>query len=120
MKFSATPILPVLILLLLPPVLAQTPQVTYTVHVDFFAIACSISIQQVSLYDQSGHLLATASSPYGVEIAITFRTPSTIQSITATAFGLATLGTYYSATVSGTRTIVAGPGGDYWVAVRLS
>jgi len=111
---------PFLILLVLPTVLAQTPQVTYTVHVDFFAIACSISIRQVTLYDQSGHSLATASSPYGVELAITFRTPTAIQSITATASGQATLGLYYSASVSGTQTISAGPGGDYWIAIRLS
>jgi hypothetical protein len=117
---SPTLFVPFLILLILPAVLAQSPLVTYTVHVDFFAIACSISIMQVTLFDQSGRSLATASSPYGVEIAITFRTPSNIQSITATAFGQTTLGLYYSATVSGTQTVSAGPGGDYWIAIRLS
>ncbi|HUK50818.1 MAG TPA: hypothetical protein VLV18_07260 [Terriglobales bacterium] len=119
-KSHPTILLPFLILLILPTVLAQTPEVTYTVHIDFFAIACSISIRQVTLYDQSGNSLATTSSPYGVEVAITFRTPTAIQSITAAAFGQTTLGSYYSASVSGTQTVSAGPGGDYWIAIRLS
>ena len=106
---------------LIPLTAAQSVQTTYTIHVDFYMIACSLDIQQVSLYDQSGRQLAVSSSPVGGEIAITFRTPSTsIQSVTATAFGEAILGSYYSWTVSGNRTIIVGSGGDYWITVRLS
>ena len=112
---------PLLMSLLVPLAVAQSVQATYTIHVDFFMIACSLDIQQVSLYDQSGRQLAVSSSPYGGEIAITFRVPSTsVQSVTAIAFGQATLGSYYSWTVSGSHTIVVGSSGDYWITVGLS
>jgi hypothetical protein len=112
---------PILICLLIPSTLAQSAVVTYTVHVDFYAFACSLDIKQVSLYDQSGHLLGVGSSPYGAEIAITFTTTSTSTlSVTASAFGLATLGTYSSWAVSGTRTINLASSGDYWITVKMS
>jgi len=121
MKPTLAVLLPVLFCLLIPSTFAQTVQTSYTVHVDFYAYACSIDIKQISLYDQSGRLLGATSSPYGGEIAITFATPSTSSlSVTAAAFGQATLGSYYSWAVSGTSTINLGPGGDYWVTVRLS
>jgi hypothetical protein len=121
MRSTLAVLFPLLICLLLPATVAQNVQITYTVHVDFYAFACSLDIKQVSLYDQSGRLLGVASSPYGGEIAITFTTTSSsIQSVTAAAFGQATLGSYYSWAVSGTRTINLGSGGDYWITVRLS
>ena len=121
MKPSATMLLPVLFFLLLPSAFAQSPQTNYTVHVDFVAVACSLDISQISLYDQSGQLLAATSSPYGVEIAITLQAhASSIQSIMAVAFGQATLSPYSSWSVSGTRTIAVGPGGDYWITIRLA
>jgi len=121
MKPTLSVLFPLLICLLIPPTLAQNIQTTYTVHVDFYAYACSLDIKQISLYDQSGRLLGVSSSPYGGEIAITFSTPSSsIQSVTAAAFGLATLGSYYSWNVSGIRTINLGSSGDYWITVRMS
>jgi hypothetical protein len=121
MRPTLTLLFPILICLLLPSTLAQNVETTYTVHVDFYAFSCSLDIKQVSLYDQSGRLLAVGSSPYGGEIAITFTTPSTtVLSVTASAFGLATLGSYYSWAVSGTRMISLGSGGDYWITVRMS
>lgn len=121
MRLRITLLLPLLLSPLIPLVVAQSAQTTYTIHVDFYMISCSLDIQRVSLYDQSGQQLAVSSSPYGGEIAITFRAPSaSIQSVTAIAFGQATLGSYYSWTVSGSRTVVVGSGGDYWIMVGLS
>jgi len=105
---------------LLPPVIAQGVTVDYVIHVDFFAYACSLDITQVSLYDPSGNLLGVASSPYGGEVAISVRTPTPIDSITATAYGQATWASYYSWTVGGSRTVVLGDGGDYWITLRMS
>ena len=122
MRLTLALLFPLLICLSLPFAVAQNAQTTYTIHVDFYAFSCSLDINQVSLYDQSGQLLGRTSSPYGGEIAIIFTTPSSssTQSVTATAFGLATLGSYYSWTVSGTNTINLGSGGDYWITIRLS
>jgi len=120
MRVTPSLLLPLLLFLTLPSALAQSPQTNYTIHVDFFAVACSLEINQVSLYGQLQQLLAVSSSPYGGEIAITFRAPSSTQSITAVAFGQATLGSYYSWSVSGSGTINVGMGGDYWITLRLS
>ena len=121
MRLRIALLLPLLLSPLIPLAVAQSAQTTYTIHVDFYMIACSLDIKQVSLYDQSGRQLAVSSSPYGGEIAITFRASSTtIQSVTAIAFGQATLGSYQSWTVSGSRTVVVGSGGDYWMTVELT
>jgi hypothetical protein len=121
MRSTASLLVPLLLLIILPSAIAQSPQISYTIHVDFFAVACSLEISQVSLYGQSHQLLGASSSPYGGEIAIAFSAPpSSIQSITAVAFGQATFGSYSSWTVSGSGTINVGPGGDYWITVPLS
>jgi hypothetical protein len=101
-------------------VVAQGASVGYTIHVDFFTYACSLDITQVSLYDLSGRLVAVASSPYGGEIAVSIRTSTPISTLTATAYGLATWGSYYSWSVSGSRTITLGSNGDYWITIRMS
>jgi len=105
---------------LTPPLLAQGAIVVYTIHIDFFDYACSLDITQVSLYDPSGQLVAVASSPYGGEIAVSIRTPTPILALTATAYGQATWGSYYSWEVSGSRTVSLGSGGDYWITIRMS
>jgi len=121
MKAAVGLLFPLLLFLLFPTAIAQTARITYTIHIDFFAVACSLEINQVALYDQLHQLLGTGSSPYGGEIAIAFLAPpASIQSITAVAFGQATLGTYYSWIVSGSGTINVGTGGDYWITLRLS
>jgi len=107
-------------LLLTPPILAQGVIASYTIHIDFFDYACSLDITQVSLYDPSGQLVAVASSPYGGEIAVSVRSPTPILALTATAYGQATWGSYYSWEVSGSRTISLGSSGDYWITIRMS
>jgi hypothetical protein len=105
---------------LTPPILAQGAIVAYTIHIDFFDYACSLDIAQVSLYDTSGRLVAVASSPYGGEIAVSVRASTPILALTATAYGQATWGSYYSWQVSGSRTISLGSSGDYWITIRMS
>lgn len=92
----------------------------YTIHVDFFAPACSLSIAQVSLYGSSGALVGAGSSPYGGEIEISVRTATPVTTLTATASGLATWSSYYTWPVTGTRSITLGTTGDYWITIPLS
>jgi len=91
----------------------------YTIHVDFFAYSCSLSISEVSLYDASGVVMGAGSSPYGEEIAISFTTSSPMSVLTATAVGLATWSSY-SWSVNGSNSITLGNAGDYWVTVRMN
>jgi len=105
---------------LTPPILAQGATVAYTIHIDFFDYACSLDITQVSLYDPSGQLVAVASSPYGGEIAVSVRASTPILALTATAYGQATWGSYYSWQVSGSHTINLGSSGDYWITIQMS
>jgi len=92
----------------------------YTIHVDFFAPSCSLSIAQVSLYDSSGGLVGVGSSPYGGEIEISVRTNIPFTTLTATASGLATWSSYYTWPVAGTRSITLGNAGDYWITIAMS
>ncbi len=105
---------------LISTVIAQSVTIEYTIHVDFFAYSCSLDITKVSLYDSSGNLLGVATSPYGGEVAISFRTPTPVSTLTASAYGQATWGAYYSWQVSGTSTLSLGSTGDYWVTVRMN
>ena len=92
----------------------------YTIHVDFFAYSCSLSITQISLYDSFGSVVGVGSSPYGgeVEIPITASTPLT--TLTATAFGLATWSSYYTWPVNGSGSITLASTGDYWVTLTMN
>jgi hypothetical protein len=92
----------------------------YTIHVDFFAYSCSLSIGQVSLYDTSGRIVAVTSSPSGGEVAVNLRMASPISTLTATASGLATWDSYYTWVVSGSGTITLDSSGDYWITIRMS
>ena len=91
---------------------------TYTIHVDFFAYSCSLSITQVSLYDP-GNLVGAGSSPYGGEIEITIRSPTPLITLTATASGLATWNSL-NWPVNGSHSITLGSTGDYWIAITMN
>ena len=101
------------------PVLGQY-SLGYTIHIDFFSFSCSIAGVQVSLYDQAGSFVVATSSPLGTEVAVSFRTSSPPSSLTARADGLASIGSYYSWTVSGMGKVNVGPGGDYWISIRMA
>lgn len=100
------------------PVMGQYSPL-YTIHIDFFAFSCSLAGIQVSLYDQSGSFVTSTSSPLGTEVAVSFRTTAPPSSLTARADGLATYGSYYSWSVSGTGKVNLGSSGDYWISVRM-
>jgi hypothetical protein len=91
---------------------------TYTVHVDFFAYSCSLSITQVALYDP-GTLVGEGSSPYGGEIEITVRSPTPLTTLTASASGLATWSSL-NWPVNGSHTITLGSPGDYWIVITMN
>ncbi len=103
----------------LAPVMAQVFNLGYTIHVDFYSYSCSLDTVQVSIFDQAGHLVGEASSPYGSEVAISFRTSAPTYSLTAIAFGRASTGSYFSRPVSGSRMISVATGGDYWILVLM-
>ena len=92
----------------------------YTIHVDFLAYSCSLNVNQISLFGSSGNLVGEGTSPYGGEVEISVITPSPITTLTATASGLATLGSYYTWPVDGTRSIPLGNTGDYWVTITMN
>jgi hypothetical protein len=102
-----------MILSCIAPVMAQGPRVVYTIHIDFVSFSCGLDSVQVSLYDQTGRSVGVASSPDGGEVAISFRTSTHIKSLTARAVGHATLGSYYSWFVAGSRMLTVESGGDY-------
>ena len=92
----------------------------YTIHVDFLAYSCSLSITQVSLYDSSGNLVGAGASPYGGEVQMSVVTYTPVTEITATATGLATWSSYYTWPVNGSRSIRLGSTGDYWVTLTMN
>lgn len=101
------------------PVMAQGFTVGYTIHINFYSYSCSLDSVQVSLYDQTGRLVGAGSSPNGGEVAVSFRTSTPIYSLNARAVGHASLGSYYSWFVSGSRMINVETGGDYWISVGM-
>jgi len=119
-KFFAVALIILVNSVLITTVIAQSVTIEYTIHVDFFAYSCSLDITKVSLYDPSGNLLGVATSPYGGEVAISIRTPTPVSTLTATAYGQATWGSYYSWQVSGTSTVNLGSTGDYWITIRMN
>jgi hypothetical protein len=101
-------------------VTAQTNAISYTIHVDFFAYSCSLSITQVTLYDSFGRPVGEGVSPVGGEIAIPISAMAPISQITATAYGIATWGQYLSWRVNGISSVTLGNAGDYWITIRMS
>jgi hypothetical protein len=101
-------------------VTAQGVIFSYTIHIDFFAYSCSLSITQVALYDPSGHFVGTTSSPNGYEVAVPLRTSTPISALTAIAYGVATWGSYYTWPVSGSGSVILESSGDYWITIRMS
>ena len=104
------------------PAMAREPKFVYTVFVNFSSYAGVDSIS-VSLHDQTGRIVATTTSPFGGDVAITFMTPTQVSTLTATAYGRVSFGSYYdqyARTVTGTTTIVVGS--DllyYWITVWM-
>lgn len=107
-----------LVVLCVAPVMAQGATGAYTIHIDFYSYSCSLDTVQVSLYDQTGHFVGAASSPYGGEVAISFRTSTPTFSLTAKASGRASIWSY-TRLVTGSSMINLGSGGDYWISVRM-
>jgi len=101
------------------PVLAQGSGMEYTVYIDFYSYSCSLDSVRVSLYDQAGRIVGTATSPYGGEVAISFRMSTPTYSLTARASGHASIGSYYSWFVNGSSVISVGTGGYYWISVGM-
>jgi len=113
--------LAVLVAFTFPSAFAQQGTLfTYTIHVDFFAYPCSLTVGQISLYDSSGNLVGVGSSPYGGEVEISIRTPTPVNALTATASGEATWGSYYTWPVNGSRSITLGSTGDYWITIAMN
>jgi len=101
------------------PIMAQETAAVYTVHINFFSYSCGLDSVEVSLYDQTGRAVGVTSSPDGGEVVISFRTLTSINSLTARAIGHASLGSYYSWFVSGSSTLTVGAAGDYWISVAM-
>lgn len=105
------------------PAMALQPTVGYTVYLDFYSCwPCSLDSVGVSLYDQAGRLVASATSPYGAEVAVSFRTSDPIYSLTASAHARASLGSCgscYTWFVRGTSTKNVGTSGYYWISVLM-
>ena len=100
------------------PTIAQESPVTYNVHVGFFYPYCSLSNLQITLGDQTGRIVATTQIPDAFEITLTYAAPTPTSSLTVTVVAQAS-GSYYAGSVSGSRTIAVGSGGDYWTTVQL-
>jgi hypothetical protein len=101
------------------PLMAQAAPMAYNVHVDFFSPSCSLSNLQVTLNDQTGRVVASTVIPDAYEVTLTYRTGTPTNSLTATAFGQASVGSYKTWSVSGSSTIAVGTGGDYWITIQL-
>jgi hypothetical protein len=102
------------------PSMAQGSSVTYNVHIDFFYPYCSLSNLLITLHDQTGRVVAATQIPDAFEVTLTYTTASPTSSITVTVFAQASIGSYDASSVSGTRTIPVGNGGDYWTTIQLS
>lgn len=102
------------------PLMAQGAPMAYNVHVDFFYPSCSLSNLRVMLNDQTGRVVASTVIPDVFEVTLTYRTPTPANSLTATAFGQASIGSYKTWSVSGSSTISVGSGGDYWITIKMS
>jgi hypothetical protein len=101
------------------PSIAQESLVTYNVHVDFFYAYCSLSNLVITLGDQSGRVVASTQIPDAYEVTLTYSTVTATSSLTVTVFAQASIGSFYAGSVSGSRTIPVGNGGDYWTTVQL-
>jgi hypothetical protein len=104
------------------PAIAQHPMLKYNVFLDFTSYFGVDSVT-VSLHDQSGRVVATATSPFGGEIEVSFMTPTPVSALTASATGRVSIGSswdQYARIVSGTTTIVVGTDElYYWITVLM-
>ena len=101
------------------PIIAQESPVTYNVHVGFFYAYCSLSNLQITLGDQTGRIVAATQIPDAFEVTLTYAAPTPTSSLTVTVVAQASIGSYYAGSVSGSRTIAVGSGGNYWTVVQL-
>lgn len=101
------------------PSIAQESAVTYNVHIDFFYAFCCPSNLQITLDDQTGRIVAVTQIPDPYEVTLTYRTTTPTSFLTVTVVAQANIGSYYAGSVSGSRTIAVGSGGDYWTIVQL-
>lgn len=104
---------------LITPSIAQEHTVTYNVHVDFFYPYCSLSNLLITLGDQTGRVVAVRQIPDAFEVTLTYSATTPTSSLTVTVLAQANIGSYYAGSVTGSRTIVVGNGGDYWTVVHL-
>lgn len=101
------------------PSIAQESAVTYNVHVDFFYAYCSLSNVLITLHDQTGRVVAETQIPDAFEVTLTYTTATPTSSLTVIVLAQASIGSYYTDSLSGSRTIAVGNGGDYWTTVQL-
>jgi hypothetical protein len=111
----------------LAPIAAQGVTAGFTMQVNFFYPFHFLYNIQVTIRDQTGRVLATATSPDGSMIIVPIRTETPIYSLTASAGGYASdFLTNWEANphfwaISGTSTIpVETIGGNYWITIILS
>ncbi len=104
------------------PAMAQQPMDKYNVFLNFFSYR-SVDSVKVTVYDQTGQVVATATSPFGGQIAISFLTPTPINSLTASASGRVSIGSswdQYARFVEGSNTIFVGTSElYYWITVWM-
>jgi len=121
------PLVVLIIGMCIAPIAAQGVTAGFTLQVTFFYPFRVIYNLQITVRDQTGRIVATATSPDGSLVIIPIRTESPIYSLTASAGGYASGPlTYWEANprfwrISGTSTIpVETVGGYYWMTITLS
>jgi len=101
---------------------AQQPY-SYTVFVDIYSFPWRPDSVSISLTNQFGRIVATASSPFGAQVEVTFGTATPITYLTAIASGRMSPGSccdQYARIVSGRTTILVGSDQlVYWISVFM-
>ncbi|HUK49951.1 MAG TPA: hypothetical protein VLV18_02850, partial [Terriglobales bacterium] len=110
----------------LVPIAARGVTEGFVVHLSFFYPLRFLYNIQVTIRDQTGRVVATATSPDGSAILVPIRTETPIYWLTASANGFASGPlTNYEANptfwhISGSSTIpVETIGGDYWMTINF-
>ena len=108
------------------PIAAQGVTTGFVLQVSFFYPLHYIYNLQITVKDQAGRVVATASSPDGSMVIIPIRTENPIYWLTATASGYASgpLTNWQASPpfwrISGTSTIpVETIGGNYWMTINF-
>ena len=121
------PLVALIIASCIAPIAAQGVTAGFTVYLTFFYPYRSLYNLHVTVRDQTGRIVATATSPDGSMVVIPIRTETSIYWLTASASGYASEPlAYYFANpsfwrIAGTSTIpVETIGGDYWMTITLS